>query len=180
MHIISIFIILGIGADDIFVFCNTWKATAFEEYRSLAHRLSDCFRRSMKTMFITSLTTSVAFFATGFSPLLGIGSFGVFSGILVVVNYISVVLFVPTVVITHHYFWEEKEVYTCLRRCRPSPDAEEKSGKNFVVVFFRDTYYRFITYKYVPYVVIVCFLGFIAGMSYSASTLKADAEEVRL
>lgn len=37
-HIIAIFIILGIGADDIFVFFDAWKASGLEEYKSLAHR----------------------------------------------------------------------------------------------------------------------------------------------
>ena len=38
------FIVLGIGADDIFVFCDTWKETGQFKYKSLAHRISDAYR----------------------------------------------------------------------------------------------------------------------------------------
>ena len=43
-HILSVFIVLGIGADDVFVFCDTWKETGQSKYKSLAHRLSDAYR----------------------------------------------------------------------------------------------------------------------------------------
>ena len=43
-HVLSIFIILGIGADNIFVFMDTWRATAHRKYPSLEHRLSACYR----------------------------------------------------------------------------------------------------------------------------------------
>ena len=106
-HIIAIFIILGIGADDLFVFIDVWKNSAFNSYQSLAHRLSDAYKRSIFSMFITSLTTVIAFFASSFSPLLPAKSFGVFAGLLVIVNYISVVFFFPTVVIMHHIYFKD-------------------------------------------------------------------------
>ena len=115
-HIIAIFIILGIGADDLFVFLDTWKNTAFNCYPSLAHRLSDAYKRSVFSMFITSLTTVIAFFASAFSPLLPAKSFGVFAGLLVIVNYISVMIFFPTVVIMHHIYFEKCR-WPCLSCC---------------------------------------------------------------
>ena len=105
-HIIAIFIILGIGADDLFIFLDVWKNTAYNSYPSLAHRLTDSYRRSVVSMFVTSLTTVIAFFASAFSPLLPAKSFGVFAGLLVIVNYISVVIFFPCVVILHHVYFK--------------------------------------------------------------------------
>lgn len=105
-HVITLFIILGIGADDLFVFLDVWKITGFETYPSLAHRLSSAYKRSMKSMFFTSLTTTVAFFVSAFSPLLATQSFGVFAGLLVIVNYMSVVVYFPTVVILHHLYFK--------------------------------------------------------------------------
>lgn len=105
-HVITLFIILGIGADDLFVFLDVWKNTGFETYPSLAHRLSSAYKKSMKSMFFTSLTTTVAFFVSSFSPLIATKSFGVFAGLLVVVNYISVVVYFPTVVVLHHLYFK--------------------------------------------------------------------------
>ena len=101
-HVMSIFIILGIGSDNIFVFMDTWKQSAGHKYIDLAHRLSDVYRKSAKTMFVTSITTVVAFLSNAPSPLLSISSFGIFSAVLVFVNYLSVILFFPTVVFCHH------------------------------------------------------------------------------
>lgn len=106
-HVISLFIILGIGADDLFVFLDVWKDSEFRSFPSLAHRLSSAYRKSMKSMFFTSLTTTVAFFVSGFSPLLATKSFGIFAGTLVIINYISVVVYFPTVVILHHLYFKD-------------------------------------------------------------------------
>ena len=106
-HLIAIFIILGIGADDIFVFYNSWKETSRHEYNSVAHQLSDAYRRSAGTMFFTSATTMSAFLSGGLSPILPLGSFGIFTGILVAVNYISVIVFFPTVIYTHHIMFNK-------------------------------------------------------------------------
>ena len=124
-HIIAIFIILGIGADDLFVFLDVWKNTAFNKYPSLAHRLTDAYKRAVSSMLITSLTTVIAFFASSFSPLLPAKTFGVFAGLLVIVNYISVVIFFPTVVIMHHIYFKDCK-WPCLHfsLCVSKPTVE--------------------------------------------------------
>ncbi|XP_061195977.1 protein dispatched homolog 1-like [Saccostrea echinata] len=100
-HIISMFIILGIGADDVFVFYDSWRLTGDEEYPTLAHRLTDCYFRAAKTTFITSLTTMAAFLVSGTSPLLPVASFGLFTGVLVGVNYICDLIYFPTAIILY-------------------------------------------------------------------------------
>ena len=61
-------------------------------------------------MFFTSVTTAMAFAVSATSPFLAVYSFGVFSCILVAVNYISVIIFFPTVIITYHLYWEKYKV----------------------------------------------------------------------
>lgn len=120
-HVLTLFIVLGIGADDIFVFYDVWRNTAYESYPSLAHRLSDSYRKSVFSMLFTSLTTSVAFFASAISPLLATRSFGVFSGLVIIVNYISVVVYFPTVVTMYHTKFEKFKwpcILFCKRKCR--------------------------------------------------------------
>lgn len=120
-HVLTLFIVLGIGADDIFVFYDVWRNTAYEKYPSLAHRLSDAYRKSVFSMLFTSLTTSVAFFASAISPLLATRSFGVFSGTVIIVNYLSVILYFPTVVVMFHTRFEKFKwpcIQFCKRRCK--------------------------------------------------------------
>ena len=79
-HVLSVFMILGIGADDVFVFFNTWKLMEARNYNSLTQHLTETFRVAAGAMFVTSFTTAAAFLASAASPLLGVSSFGVFSG----------------------------------------------------------------------------------------------------
>ncbi|XP_062611293.1 protein dispatched homolog 3-like isoform X2 [Saccostrea cucullata] len=126
-HILSIFIILGIGADDLFVFYDNWRLTAFSTYPSLAHRLSDAYSKSVLSMFITSLTTAVAFLSSTISPLLATRSFGAFSAILVIYNYLSVIVFFPTVITVYHLKFEQWTC-PCCRKCKEKED-ESSSEK---------------------------------------------------
>jgi hypothetical protein len=100
--VIAIFLILGIGVDDLFVFYDTWRLTGHTKYPSDVYRLSDCYRRAAKTTFVTSLTTAIAFLVSGLSPLLPVKTFGIFAGILVALNYLWVVVYFPSIIIIHH------------------------------------------------------------------------------
>ena len=132
-HVLTIFIVLGIGADDIFVFYDVWRNTGHEDYPTLAHRLSDAYRKSVFSMFFTSITTSVAFFASGISPLLATRSFGVFSGIVTIVNYLSVIIYLPTVVIMYHTKFEHFK-WPCIASCKKQCKTTCKiTGKDAVV-----------------------------------------------
>lgn len=120
-HILAIFIILGIGADDLFVFYDVWRLTAYSSYPSLGHRLSDAYRKTALSMFITSLTTMTAFVVSAFSPMLATKSFGLFAAVLVGYNYISVIVFFPAVVIIYHLKFEEW-TWPCCRCCKRSDE----------------------------------------------------------
>ncbi|XP_077990897.1 protein dispatched-like [Glandiceps talaboti] len=184
-HILSIFIILGIGADDVFVFMDTWRSTGFEVYPGLEYRLSDVYRRASVTMFVTSLTTAMAFIVSGFSPLLGVKSFGIFSGILVLVNYLTVIVFFPTVVITYHNIWR-LHVCCCCRPCVKHPTESTEvlntptTKKNVVVRFFTGPYFRFITHKVYRWIIIFCFVAIVAIFTYFAAKLGPQEKAVQI
>ena len=61
-HVLTIFIILGIGADNIFIVFDSWKESSFYSYKSLAHRMSDVYRKSALAMLFTSTTTGKSHF----------------------------------------------------------------------------------------------------------------------
>lgn len=74
-------------------------------------------RRAVRAMAVTSSTTSVAFMANYFSPLMPIKAFGVFAGIIIPVNYALVVFVFPPATI----FYEnqiENTGWCCINRCR--------------------------------------------------------------
>ena len=56
-------------------------------------------RRAAKAMLVTSSTTAIAFFATGFSKIMPIRTFGYFAGIIVPMNFILVITLYPAFII---------------------------------------------------------------------------------
>lgn len=202
-HVLSVFIILGIGADDVFVFCDTWRASKDKVYPNLVSRFSHVYSHAAGAMFITSFTTMVAFISNVFSPLLGVSSFGTFSALLVFVNYCSVIIFFPTVVITHELYWKNWKWPCCKvfhifcdrnpRDNRISPtltgDIEEEkdsslesvssSHTRLVARLFGGVFFdKVVGHKVTRWIIIVVFTVFICLSVTYATRIKVDEEQV--
>ena len=108
LNFLSIYVILGIGCDDAAILLDSWKQSKHVKgvNISLVTRMSWAYRRSARAMLITSLTTSVAFFATGISKIAPIRFFGVFTGILVLLNFALVCTWFPCVIIVYTQYIE--------------------------------------------------------------------------
>lgn len=104
---LMIFIVLGIAADDIFVFIDAWRQSEKipELQGDKVRRMAYTFRRSSRAMSVTSSTTAAAFFANVFSPIMPIKSFGIFSGVIVPANFILVILIFPSAVIIYENYF---------------------------------------------------------------------------
>jgi len=115
LHTLVIFIVLGIAADDIFVFIDAWRQS--EKIKQFAgdkkKRMAYSWRRAVRAIAVTSSTTSVAFFANAFSPIMPIKSFGIFAGVIIQMNYVLIVLFFPAATI----IYEEKIHGKCSLYC---------------------------------------------------------------
>ena len=99
LHIFVIILIMGIGADDIFVFHDHWCHTKHIKILRKRYplRLAYTFRKAVSAMLVTSVTTAVSFVATCISPIMPIVSFGVFACIVVITNYFLIILIVPSI-----------------------------------------------------------------------------------
>jgi len=98
LHLMSMFLVLGIAADDIFVFHDAWVQSAklfapYERHERMAYTI----RRAYRQMVITSCTTSVAFLANYFSDLIPVCTFGVYAAIIVQVNFLLAITYFPAV-----------------------------------------------------------------------------------
>lgn len=197
-HVLSVFIILGIGADDVFVFVDTWKASEEMTFDDLAARLSFVYKRAARAMFITSVTTVVAFMTSVFSPLLGVSTFGIFSALLVFVNYCSVILFFPTVIITYELFWKEWR-WNCLGRLKcwrilgqrndiiARGQAAEEVAVNehalepskIMISFFEIHFFeKIVNHRVMRWVTLAVFFIFLCGSVVYATRLEPDQEAV--
>ena len=88
INFLIIFVVLGIGADDVFVFMDAFHQSVDElrargEAATLQARIKHTMRRALHAIFVTSFTTSAAFLATALSPLMPLRSFGIFSALVI-------------------------------------------------------------------------------------------------
>ena len=190
-HVMSIFIILGIGSDNIFVFVDTWKElrpTGQTTSMPLVYRLSMVYRSAAKATLITSLTTAAAFLSNVISPLFAVSSFGLFSAILVTVNYFSSILFFPTVIVRHEF--SRKGRCCCFELCCQTtlanssssmldPESNRKDPDNFVVRFLKDWFFQnIVAHRTIRWIVLFCFAILITVFLGYALALEPAEEQV--
>ena len=94
----GIFIILGIGCDDIFVFIDAFRQSELQPLHisgSLETRFAWAYNRAALAMLATSVTTTLAFAACAVSEIWDIRCFGVVNGFMVLFDYLLVVKVTP-------------------------------------------------------------------------------------
>lgn len=134
------FLIICIGADDIFVFMDTWKASASKPPSisgTTETRLVWTYKTAASAMFTTTATTVLALCMTATSSIPFIATFGVKGALVVLMDYVLVISWFPTTVIVYHTYIEHatccKWWCGCLPTCRPvdvtpgEPVPERKS-----------------------------------------------------
>jgi len=107
VHILAIFVILGIGADDVFVFVDAFKQSMVElgPDSSPREQLRYAVSRASQAIFATSLTTAGAFLATATSTIMPIASFGFFATWLILLLFcINAALMPPVLVVWSRNF----------------------------------------------------------------------------
>eukprot|EP00448_Togula_jolla_P027373 CAMPEP_0170651520 /NCGR_PEP_ID=MMETSP0224-20130122/46412_1 /TAXON_ID=285029 /ORGANISM="Togula jolla, Strain CCCM 725" /LENGTH=495 /DNA_ID=CAMNT_0010983319 /DNA_START=229 /DNA_END=1713 /DNA_ORIENTATION=- len=189
----AIFLLMGVGVDDVFVFLDTYKSVARHDARmndDLWARMSATMRHAGVAMGVTSLTTSVSFFMNATSSFYGIAGFGCFAACLVIVNYISMITFFPTVVAFNHHKYRERKFLCGIpdalsRRCsNTSPEAQERCAdetsetESAMVKFFEKRFAYFILSHRIK--ILVIFAGISAYMFSRLPLLEAEKEEPQM
>ena len=117
-HILSLYIVLAIGADDVFVFVDAWKQSFYagpDVNRDLATRMSWVYRRAGLAMLITSLTTCASFIATAIASgqIPDLQNFGIFTALVIFIDYTLVMTWFTTIVVVWHNNFEMKPGLCC-------------------------------------------------------------------
>jgi len=123
LNMVTLIFIVGIGADDAFVFTGIWEEAKHiykigdkqqhDEY--LTKWTIHSLRHAVLAMLVTSLTTAAAFYANISSSITSVKCFGLYAGTSIIVNYLLMITFFPVVVILH-----EKYFGPCTNKCSPN------------------------------------------------------------
>jgi predicted RND superfamily exporter protein len=188
LNFIALFVIMGIGADDIFVFVDAWKQSKLVRdpkiSGSIEGRLEWTYRRAGGAMLVTSITDACAFYANCINDITVVRIFGAFVGTMVIVNYLLVVTYFPAIVILwNRWGWEESSPWS-KKDAMADADQEEGVSKNnnerrqWLEVFCTDTFtpMMFSTKRRAISVVLVflTITGFFCGMASQLSTSDKD------
>lgn len=110
---LSVFIVVGLGSDVVFVYSDFWRASKTKR-RGYASRLTWTLRHAGKCSLATSATTAVSFFANLVSVLKPLREFGFFMGLCIMIVWVLLtLLFVPLCLIDEYYF---ARCYACWHR----------------------------------------------------------------
>mmetsp|Transcript_15367 Transcript_15367/g.33779 ORF Transcript_15367/g.33779 Transcript_15367/m.33779 type:complete len:1321 (+) Transcript_15367:59-4021(+) len=115
--IMMIFVILGIGADDVFVLFDAWKQSGLlnfgEGEEALAKRFAWAYRRASGAMLVTTVTTVFCFFAAGLAEIPSISGFGYFAALVVTFDFLLVLTFFASAILIYHRYFEAKMKSSC-------------------------------------------------------------------
>ena len=200
LQMLSIFIMMGIGADDIFLLVDTWKQARNESHAhpeadgSFATVMTHTLKRAGKAMAATSLTTFIAFATNASSSFPAIATFGTWSALFVFVNYCAVVSFFPTVIAVLEAYMGKAGVcrvgkgqyYSELfeggaggsasASSGPSKSSDDDEGAMTCCErFFHNRFYKMI--HLLRPLWIVCFLGIAVVFIYYGAQLPPDPKQ---
>ncbi len=104
MHIIGIYVILGIGCDDLFMLLDAWNQVWMAPAacrHDLQARMHWAYTRAVKAMTVTTATNVAAFLSTTVCIVPNLQSFAIFTALLAVANYWLVCTMWPCALVLH-------------------------------------------------------------------------------
>ena len=107
VNITALILLIGIGADDTFVYIDLWrKALSDHRGKAMLIKVEDALRHATATMFVTSATTTTALFCSMLSDITAVKCFSLFSGLAILMNFVLTLSWLPAVIILQHRLME--------------------------------------------------------------------------
>ncbi|KZS03479.1 Protein dispatched [Daphnia magna] len=106
MNLLAAVIVVGIGADDVFVYIQVWRCAKLDkDGTTLPKLVMDTLGHAGLSMLVTSLTTAAAFFSSFICPVTAIRCFSLFAGLTVTIHFLFMLSWLPaSVLLAEKYF----------------------------------------------------------------------------
>lgn len=123
INFLVLFLLTGIGADNLFILIDTWRQTK-RDFRNLKSRLRLTFARAGKSLTACGTTTAVSFMANTFSSVRPLRWFGTFVGLCVFSNlFLCLAMFPPMLLLRER-----------IKRRKVLNDDAEASSSTVIVI----------------------------------------------
>ncbi len=120
INLLSGLVIIAVAADDIFIFHDFWcifkgnyitsslnqshlssnlEMSRKSRSKLLAVIMTKTFKHASSSIFVTSFTTAAAFFSNCASNITSLKAFGLFSGIVILANFLLMITWTPAVIV---------------------------------------------------------------------------------
>eukprot|EP00929_Paragymnodinium_shiwhaense_P047960 TRINITY_DN2431_c0_g1_i1.p1 TRINITY_DN2431_c0_g1~~TRINITY_DN2431_c0_g1_i1.p1 ORF type:complete len:1248 (-),score=317.11 TRINITY_DN2431_c0_g1_i1:185-3928(-) len=104
LQMLVLYMILGIGADDVFVLYDAWQQSKVQPENisgSFSTRFAWAYRRAFWAMAVTTSTTCGSFVIGATSPLPQVRDFCIFAAVVVLVDYIFCITFFASAIVVY-------------------------------------------------------------------------------
>ncbi|XP_005097030.2 protein dispatched homolog 1-like [Aplysia californica] len=102
MNMVTLIVIIGVGADDLYIYCKVWHLAKAEKNNGVLEKIvSDTLRHTALSMLVTSLTTATSFYANYISDISAIRCFSIFAGTCMLINFVLTITWLPASVMLY-------------------------------------------------------------------------------
>jgi protein dispatched 1 len=187
LNFIGVFVLFALGADDVFVAIDKWKNARIDNRNGSTEDIAAvALPDAAVAMFLTSITTSVAFFSTTLSTVAPLKCFAIFCGLLITFAYIlCVVLVFPALCIYDKWLQRGNNCFCSISLCvkkdlvvEECAGEEDSSQKNLIRKILTGYYNIFHKLRWI---ILIASVGATVVCSFFASKLEQPiSSDVRL
>ena len=115
VNVVSVILVIGVGADDTFVYFDLWRKSLVEKNgANLNLVVQDTLHHATVTMLVTSVTTAGSLYASIISNIAAVKCFGLFAGTAILMNFLLTLTLLPAIIIIQY------RLMSCLNRVSKS------------------------------------------------------------
>lgn len=186
LNFIGVFVVFALGADDIFVAVDKWKNARIKHPKASVEEVAAiALPDTAGAMFLTTITTAIAFFGTAICPVAPIKLFAVFCGLLIMLDYLMCILLVfPALCI--YDIKRESSVKNCCVACHcchrfeaGGEHQEDEDTKPSLIHRILLGFYSYL-HRFRWALLVICGAGLGVSIYYSTTLSLPTSAEVRL
>ncbi|XP_072043684.1 protein dispatched homolog 1-like [Amphiura filiformis] len=103
VNIVAAVLVIGVGADDTFVYVDLWRKSLSENKGADLHVIvQKTLHHATVTMLVTSLTTAGSLYSSIISDITAVKCFGLFAGTAIMMNFVLTLTLLPAVIVIQY------------------------------------------------------------------------------